>query len=155
MIVEKLAELGVDRLVWLETARGEGTPPRPDRAAAWARAALEQSKGTWLMEVEAGYRVDGPWPEAASVVVADRSGAPMGSILPSVPGFADQPIVGLIGPEGGFVSDEVPGGVMKLSLGDHVLRVETAAIALAVLVRVGGVEVSEAPPDQAASEQIP
>ena len=42
-IVEKLAELGVDRLYWLVTRLGEGRPPKRKKAAAWARAALEQS----------------------------------------------------------------------------------------------------------------
>jgi len=44
-------------------------------------------------------------------------------------------IVGLVGPEGGFTSDEVAAaeaaGAVRIGLGPHVLRVETAAVALA------------------------
>jgi 16S rRNA (uracil1498-N3)-methyltransferase len=43
--------------------------------------------------------------------------------------------VGLVGPEGGFTSDEIAtaaqAGAIRVGLGSHVLRVETAAIALA------------------------
>lgn len=49
--VEKLAELGVTELTWLDTRHGEGRPPRAEKAAAWAVAALEQSRGTRLMAI--------------------------------------------------------------------------------------------------------
>jgi 16S rRNA (uracil1498-N3)-methyltransferase len=130
LIVEKLAELGVDQLIWLETARGEGRPPRLDRSRAWVRAALEQSRGAYLLEVDDGGRPGGPWPEASRMVVCDLHGAAASSVL-----GGDQPILGLVGPEGGFSRDEVPDTADRLSLSSQVLRVETAAIAFAVLVR--------------------
>ncbi len=130
MIVEKLAELGVDGLVWLMTDRGEGRPPRRDRYDAWARAALEQSKGAWLLDVRVGAGPEGPWPDEARVVVCDPGGE---SALDSLAG--DQPILGLVGPEGGFAPTELPTDARLVSLGDRVLRVETAAIALGAIVR--------------------
>jgi 16S rRNA (uracil1498-N3)-methyltransferase len=44
-------------------------------------------------------------------------------------------IIALVGPEGGFTDEELciadRAGVIRISLGPHILRVETAAIALA------------------------
>lgn len=133
MVVEKLAELGVDRLLWLKTVRGEGRPPRGDRSEAWARAALEQSRGAWVLDIRSGERPEGPWPGDSRVVVCDRSGKPARDL-----GLSNQPVLGLVGPEGGFVPGELPEPVHSVSLGGRVLRVETAAIALAAIVRVPG-----------------
>lgn len=43
----------------------------------------------------------------------------------------------LIGPEGGFTTDEVPVSVPRAGLGQRVLRVETVAIVGATLLRSG------------------
>ena len=44
-------------------------------------------------------------------------------------------VLALVGPEGGFTTDEVAAaeraGAARVTLGPHILRVETAAIALA------------------------
>jgi molecular chaperone DnaJ len=50
-VVEKLAELGVRRLIWVRTRHTEGRPPANDKSKAWAVSALEQSRGAWLMAV--------------------------------------------------------------------------------------------------------
>ena len=47
-MVEKLAEIGVAELLFLDSRLGEGRPPRSDRLHAWAVAALEQSRGVML-----------------------------------------------------------------------------------------------------------
>ncbi|MEA2003255.1 MAG: RsmE family RNA methyltransferase, partial [Actinomycetota bacterium] len=73
-IVEKLAELGVARLLWLQTEYTEGRPPRADKVRAWARASLEQSRGTWLMEVGPSVTM-ADVAEYGRVLVADRSGS--------------------------------------------------------------------------------
>ncbi|CAN5886139.1 hypothetical protein BH23ACT5_BH23ACT5_22580 [soil metagenome] len=119
-IVEKLAELGVARLVWVHTRRTEGRPPPPARSEAWAEAALEQSRGSWLMEVASGRveALDRP------LVVADRSGTP------SWPGGC---ACVLVGPEGGFDEAELPEDAVRVSFAPTVLRVETAAVVAATL----------------------
>lgn len=122
-LVEKLAEIGVRRLVWVRTRRSEGRPPSADKARAWAVAALEQSRGGWLMEVVSGSIADF---EPETMVVADPDGPPE-------PG--GEATVLLVGPEGGLDTDEVPDGVRRISLGPTILRVETAAIAGAILLR--------------------
>lgn len=118
-VVEKAAEIGVRRLRWLRTVHGEGRLPRPERADAWMRAAIEQSRRSWIMEI------DSEWVEIDQLeqwVAADAGGGPL------VP--ADR-ITVAIGPEGGWADDELPADTTRVSLGDGTLRTETAAIVAA------------------------
>ena len=124
-LVEKLAELGVDRIIWLETRYGEGRPPRAGKAESWAQSALEQSRGSWLV------RLDGPMkphdlPDLATLWVADRESFPPPSVVKDG--------ILLIGSEGGFAEGEIPASAIRFSLGTRVLRVETAALAGAVIL---------------------
>lgn len=125
-LVEKLAELGVARLLWLNASRGEGKPPKAEKAGAWARSALEQSRGVWLMAI-AGPVSIAELEDWGTPVFADLGGSEW---LPGV----DDPVL-CIGPEGGFDPGEIPDSAPRLHLGDTVLRVETAAIVGAVLLR--------------------
>src|SRR5690606_41001555 len=43
--------LGVARLLWVRTRFTEGRPPPAAKSKAWAEAALEQSRGAWLMDI--------------------------------------------------------------------------------------------------------
>ena len=131
-LVEKLTELGVPRLVPLVTTRGvaEATPAAVERLGRSVIEACKQCGRDTLMaiaeprtvaEVVAAHRAMG------GIVVAERGGAPLA-------GF-DRPVVALVGPEGGFTAEELAAveaaGGRRVSLGPHVLRIETAAIALA------------------------
>lgn len=116
-LVEKLSEMGVARIRWLRTHHGEGRPPRGDRSAAWATAALEQSRGAWQTRVDDDWC---GWGDLDDPVVVAHSGGE--SLAPG-------PAVTLaVGPEGGWGDAEVPEGLARLSLGSRILRVETAAI---------------------------
>lgn len=144
-LVEKAVELGVTRLIPLETARGVAQPVE-NALARLRRAVIEASKQCGrnrLLQVSAPQS----WPEVA------RQPAPSGCLRAvlqpgasaSVPESLDSIRRGVdpsslqfaIGPEGGFTDDEVAlataAGWQVLSLGPRVLRVETAAIAIAVL----------------------
>lgn len=121
-LVEKLGELGVRRLLWLRTRHGEGRPPPSEKSTAWARAALEQSRGAWVMEI--GESALGEL-DPTRMVVAD----PTGDDLVEIP----EPVL-VVGPEGGWAPGEVPAAAARLSLGSTVLRVETAAIVGATLL---------------------
>jgi 16S rRNA (uracil1498-N3)-methyltransferase len=131
-LVEKLTELGVPRLVPLVTTRGvaEATPAAVERLGRSVIEACKQCGRDTLMaiaeprtvaEVVAAHRAMG------RIVVADRGGAPLAE--------CDRPVVALVGPEGGFTAEELAAveaaGGRRVSLGPHVLRIETAAIALA------------------------
>lgn len=124
MIVEKLAELGVDRLVWLQTRYGEGRAPRPDKAAAWAAGALEQSRGAHLLDISSQQLALERLP--SPLFVADAGG----ESIPTLTG----PVTLAVGPEGGFAPGEVPDDALPVRLAERILRVETAAIAGAVVL---------------------
>ena len=122
-LVEKVAELGTLDLWWIRTRFGEGRPPAPDKAQAWSRSALEQSRSAWLMQVGTAPVDFSDLP--AGTVFADREGS-------EVSDLARASCVA-IGPEAGWSADEVPVTAPRVSLGPMVLRVETAAMAAAVL----------------------
>lgn len=130
-LVEKLAELGVDRLLWLRCRYGEGKPA--PRAVEWAQAALEQSRGDRLMVVDSvstpsadlvGWAAD---PGGPATVPTETSG-------PSTPPGA---LTVLIGPAGGWAETDLHPGCRRFSLGERVLRTETAAVVAAALALLG------------------
>lgn len=131
MVVEKLAEVGVDRLLWLQSAWSQGRPPRPSRTTSWAVAALEQSRGAWLLEVAGAIALRDVAATAAGVIVADANGDPFDGALSFSSGGQ---LTVVVGPEGGFAPDEVPAGLPRLSLGGQILRIETAAIVASGIV---------------------
>jgi 16S rRNA (uracil1498-N3)-methyltransferase len=117
-LVEKLAELGVERLLWLKTHHGQGRIPSGPKAFAWILAAVEQSRGGWLMEVNAEFV---SWEELEGPLVVCHSGEPVDAPPPHA-----RTVV--VGPEGGFSEDEIPANTIRWDLGPTVLRVETAAV---------------------------
>lgn len=134
-LVEKLTELGVARLVPLVTTRGvaEATPAAVERLGRGVIEACKQCGRDTLMaiaeprtvaEIVGDHRAEG------RLVVADRAGLPVAAAA-----MEDRPVVALVGPEGGFTAEELAvveaAGGRRVSLGPHVLRIETAAIALA------------------------
>ena len=142
-VVEKSAELGVTRLVPLETERtaGVATRVRDDQLARLRRRSLEaikQSGAAWAPHLDEvtplaafiGRAARDGHLSAATMWLADSDGNPPPAAL--APGA---PIVVIIGPEGGLTAEErsatVGGGYVPTWLGPHVLRFETAAIAAA------------------------
>lgn len=118
-LVEKLAELGVARLLWLETDRGKNRVASPTKVFNWVLSAVEQSRGAYLMETSDDLVSLGKL-EGRLVVCA-----PEGDDRP-----ADVDVVA-IGPEGGFAVEEIPESAQMWNLGPTVLRVETAALVAA------------------------
>ena len=124
-IVQKLTELGVDRIVVLHAARSvvrwdaERAVKHIAKLERVAIEATQQSRRVWLPTV-AG-------PVAASELLPGAAAAePGGREI----GVADRILA--IGPEGGWSSGELDLAGAKVSLGPTVLRVETAALAAAV-----------------------
>jgi RsmE family RNA methyltransferase len=126
-VVEKLQELAVQHLVWLSTAYGQVRPPGADRAMAWATAALEQSRGAHLMEIEVAALEA---LDADEVVWADITGDPVRSVA-----RGGGPFTVAIGPEGGWSSEERTRFVNRVSFGSTILRTETAALVAATAFR--------------------
>jgi len=140
-MVEKLTELGVDRLVPLVTARGvaEATAAATSRLERVVIEACKQCGRNTLLEIGAAATIESlaaALPPAASRLIAHPGGPPLDAAAVIAAG-ADVPrdLVAAVGPEGGFTPDEVAAaerhGFRPVSLGPHVLRIETAAIALA------------------------
>lgn len=120
-LVEKSTELGVARIRWLRTRFGQARLPRPDKARAWMQSALEQSRRTRVT------LVDADWSELSDLgdfVAADQTGTAFGP---------EGSITVAIGPEGGWAPSELPPTTPVISLGDSVLRTETAAVVAAAL----------------------
>ncbi|MFZ2055898.1 MAG: RsmE family RNA methyltransferase [Acidimicrobiales bacterium] len=130
--VAKLVELGLDFLTPLMTDR---TVVRPDRDGGTrrearlrkiVREAAMQSRRPFLPEIGTSQTVDGilgrsPAPDIA---LAEPGGSPVSLQTPIV----------LVGPEGGWSPRELALVDNKVSLGDGVLRVETAAMTAGVLL---------------------
>jgi 16S rRNA (uracil1498-N3)-methyltransferase len=126
-LVSKCTEIGIDCLVLLEADHsivhwsGERLERQLERLRRIAIEASMQSRRVWLPEIS------GPVP--AVDVLAEFAVAEPGGRVVSV---SDTAIA--IGPEGGWSPKELEVAASVVSLGPHVLRVETAAVAAAVLM---------------------
>jgi 16S rRNA (uracil1498-N3)-methyltransferase len=129
LVVQKLTELGVDRVVPMTTARcvvlweGERARRHTDRLRRVSREAAMQARRAWLPTVDAvrPFAEVAAWPGA---VLAEGDGEPVS---------LDRPVV-LVGPEGGWAPEEAAAELPKVALGPHVLRAETAAIVAGALL---------------------
>jgi len=146
-LVEKLTEIGVTTLVPLITARGVAQPT-DSAMERLERAVIEAAKQCGrnrLMQI-AQPRAWADWLTSQSVIRNPQSENPSLRLLAHPHGtpFAElspafQPTVQIsIGPEGGLTDDEATtataAGWQSVDLGPRILRVETAALALAAAV---------------------
>ena len=128
-VVQKLTELGVDRIVVLRSERsvvrweGEKASRQLDRLRRVAREAAMQCRRCHLPELD-GVLDIADVASRADTVRADRGGRPLRR--------ADTTVV--VGPEGGFTDDERAQLPDSVALGDHVLRAETAAVTAGALM---------------------
>lgn len=141
-LVEKATELGVSRLVPLVTRRSVVDPRagKLDKLRTAVVEACKQCGRSWLLRIDdprslaefAREQVETPNPARSQLLIAHPGGAPLSA--------RDQPndrlgMVVVIGPEGGLDDDEiaslVAAGGCPVSLGRSILRVETAALAVA------------------------
>ena len=136
-IVEKAAEMGVRRIVPVQTEFTNAGRVAQDRLQAHAVEAAEQCGGTYVPEVAPMQKlrsVLGAWPAERHLMFADeaRVGAPLDTLA------AQGPWAILIGPEGGF-SDAERALIARspqahaVSLGPRILRADTAAVAALTL----------------------
>jgi 16S rRNA (uracil1498-N3)-methyltransferase len=140
-LVEKAVELGVAEIVPLVTARSIADPGRTklDRAVIEASKQCGRNR---LMQIAPPQR----WVDWAAKVAAEQAMRLFAHTVPSADNGADacaavggaRSVAVAIGPEGGWTEDEAnlanAHGWQSIGLGSRVLRVETAAIALASLI---------------------
>jgi 16S rRNA (uracil1498-N3)-methyltransferase len=129
LVVQKLTELGVDRIALFDAARSvvrwdvDKVARNVERLRRVAREAAMQCRRARLPVVDAPV----PFTELVArpgVAVATRDGEPPSLAWPTV----------CVGPEGGWTDDELALAPHRVALGDHVLRAETAAIGAGVLL---------------------
>ena len=128
-VVQKLTEVGVDRIVPFVAERSVVRWQRAkaernhDRLQQIAREAAMQSRRVWLPAVEPVTTFD-DLAVKPGTAMAERGGPP-----PSLDNLTV-----LVGPEGGWSDAERGRGLPTAGLGGTVLRAETAAIAAGVLL---------------------
>jgi 16S rRNA (uracil1498-N3)-methyltransferase len=130
-VVQKLTELGVDRIVIVRTARtvvrwdGDRAERAADRLRRVAREAAAQSRRPWLPEVQGPVGLE----DLVDLVGTAFALARPGGEPPSL----DLPAV-VVGPEGGWDESERDRFPRSVGLGPTVLRAETAAVAAGALL---------------------
>jgi 16S rRNA (uracil1498-N3)-methyltransferase len=143
-MVEQLSQLGVDRLILLRT-QFTVVDPRPGKLDRFRRAAVESAKQSGRAHVMS---VDAPMALAEVLgrpydlrLIADVHAGPHAAapadVLPTL--SSARSLLVLIGPEGGWTAQELTiaeqHGCVRWSLGPHVMRIETAAVAAAAILR--------------------
>lgn len=140
-MVEKCTELGVTRLLLTEFERSvvHVGPGHVEKLQRTAIEACKQCGRVWLPTIEAG----------RSLQDALRTATAQGALLVAEPADNAEPLstwlhahkttaadlTAIVGPEGGLTPSELDflkaSGAATVRLADHILRVETAAIAVA------------------------
>ena len=138
-MIEKATELGVERIVPVETGRCEkglmeASRKRSERWVRIARESSQQSRRVRMPEILPAVRFE----QALSAEVEQRyfleeaSAPPLLGLLPGAAGDADR-VALLVGPEGGWTEPErsaaAAAGWRPASLGPQILRAETASLA--------------------------
>jgi 16S rRNA (uracil1498-N3)-methyltransferase len=140
-LVEKAAEIGVAQISFIICDRSERKNVDLSRLQRIAIAALKQSQGTWLPELKTT-----PFSHFISEsknVIADKFIAYCGDKERATEidqtKYLQKDAVFLIGPEGDFTPQEVnyanENGFQQISLGEKILRTETAALFVACYIR--------------------
>jgi 16S rRNA (uracil1498-N3)-methyltransferase len=138
---EKCVELQVTRWQPVLYERSKSVSPRGEgdkfssKVRARMKAALEQSGGAWIPEVNPELDVADAWREirATSRLILQRDGESAAREQ------ASGAVAFAVGPEGGFEKDEVEDalrhGWRSVSLSTTTLRFETAIVAAAAVIR--------------------
>lgn len=137
-MLDMLGQLGVAAVVPLDARFGvvDAEGINRGRAERILLEACKQSRSAWVAELR-------PAATLASFVEASRANGRVVLLAEAGGVAADAVTAGrvavAVGPEGGFSADEigaaVAAGAVRVGLGPSVLRVETAAVALAALLR--------------------
>ncbi|MEP6793683.1 MAG: RsmE family RNA methyltransferase [Saprospiraceae bacterium] len=133
--IEKLVELGVDEICFLECRHAERTHLRMDRIEKIINAAAKQSRKIFfptLLDLTSPVKyVNQKQSEQPGIQILCCHMDPSVKSIPENY-LAAQDVVMLIGPEGGFADEEIKAfsglAVKMVHLGPFRLRVETAAI---------------------------
>ncbi|MGQ0679522.1 MAG: RsmE family RNA methyltransferase [Actinomycetota bacterium] len=141
-LIEKLVELGVDRVAIFAASRSVPTwdgPKAQTQNERWRRVALaaaKQSRRAWLPKIEGPLTLDQVadlTPGFDAAFVADPGA--QRSLREELPATSPDTVAVVIGPEGGLGPAEelrlVDAGAHAVNLGPQILRAETAGLAVA------------------------
>jgi len=139
-LIEKAVELDVDVFLPLITQRSVVTPGtgKLDKMEQVVIEACKQSGRNHLMQIRepqvwGDFVTESLSRDPNSLAIFAHPGRP--PIAEAVLDGKFQPLILIVGPEGGFTDEEVDqavqSGVLPVGLGTNILRIETAAIALA------------------------
>ncbi|MEY2469893.1 MAG: rRNA (uracil1498-N3)-methyltransferase [Actinomycetota bacterium] len=144
LVIQKLTELGVDRIVpllaghtvvrWDEAKAARNA----ERFRAVARSAAMQSRRAWLPQVDGVTTLGELAAAVTDLALAHPGGLPLSPASTVV----------AVGPEGGWTDDELTAVDRHVDLGGTTLRAETAALSAGVLLtalRDGRVEARLSP----------
>lgn len=139
LVVQKAVELGVARIVPLNTKRADVKLKDADkRLERWQKIALEackQSGRAKVMKIEPPVNFEKfvAAADGAKILFAERGGESFSKIEP------DKKITALVGSEGGWDESEIvfaaANGFRIITLAGRILRAETAAIAVAAILQ--------------------
>ena len=147
-LLDMATQAGVDHLIPLRCEWGV-VKPHTDAPDRWQRIAIEaskQSRRAWVPTFGAPISIPQACRggEGVCVAIAQPGGLPIASSIESWSsrdgaGRSPSIVRVLIGPEGGFSPGELAAaehaGAIRVSLSPHVLRIETAAVMAAGLLR--------------------
>lgn len=145
-VIEKSVELGATDLHPIVTDQADIRKINDDRVRAQVIEAAEQCERLTVPVLHMIMPIDqklAGWNEDCTVFAAiERAGAPLMRTLPRAV-FHGRDSAILVGPAGGFSAPEkewipnVP-GVQPVSLGDHILRADTAVLAMLSVLHLRG-----------------
>ncbi len=137
-LLEKSVELGVSRLIPLQTARSVGKSEPSAKLTRYVIEASKQCGRNRLMQIAPAQ----PWLKLATETTNKTRlfAHPGGHPFPQENCHSTTALTLAIGPEGGFTDDEVAqaadAGWQIVGLGERILRIETAAIAMVAALTV-------------------
>jgi 16S rRNA (uracil1498-N3)-methyltransferase len=141
LVVQKAVELGVTRLIPINTRRCDvKMKDGAARTERWRRIAFEASKQSGrarLMEVDEPSEFEktamGRNSSGTQILFSERNGKPFPKSID------DKKVTAFIGPEGGWDDAELEfaaaNGISVVTLGGRILRAETASIALTAILQ--------------------
>ena len=146
IVIQKASELGVSAIVPFKSERSislaerEAKQRKSHRWQEIAVKAMQQSRRARVPRVEA-YRsfqeaLETCGEEGLRILLWEKGGEPLKEVLKR---FHPQRVYGMVGPEGGFTEEEVQSareaGFIPVTLGQRILRTETAAITLVAILQ--------------------
>lgn len=137
-MVEKLTEIGTHRITFLTSTFGERSKINFDRLKAKAISAIKQSENPFLPQIDEDIQslahfITGHECET-KLICHQHNSTPILNVVQN----RIAPITLIVGPEGGFSDEEVKActnqNYKAVSLGNNILRNETAAIVAAGII---------------------